>query len=150
MRDYEVKLLEVVNDWIAIQREADCALTVIEFTEQATLLYERGTAALRIESLRSPFGKTDFAEPLKIVLEVIDYTPSGLECEVTLFTDGIGDIPYEEIEGLKKRKIRMNVIGFGWFPTSRTVRPFLTYGGTITNVREKTNLRDVFPALTAK
>jgi uncharacterized protein with von Willebrand factor type A (vWA) domain len=89
MSGFYEDLIVAANKYISIQVERKGIISVIPFSSDASILYERGTRILNsMEGFTN--GGTDFEKPLKKAVEIASRNPSGYECRILFFTDGYG------------------------------------------------------------
>jgi hypothetical protein len=135
------------NDYINIQRERQGVISIVQFDDEAKILYERG---VRNIGEREGFtdGGTDFSVALQVALQVVGRNPAQYECRILFFTDGGADIPTAELQRLRAAGIRMDAVGYGGADEG-VLRQLVTCGGQVTIGRTITDVQDVFRAIAA-
>jgi uncharacterized protein with von Willebrand factor type A (vWA) domain len=122
------------NSYIQIQSGRGGIITVVLFDSNAQIVYEAGAQAISEADCSS--GEINFVEALQCALQVIDRSEQnqcGYQCRIVFFTDGGASISTAELQTLRSRNIRMDVIGTKEASDS-TLRQLTTCGGEGTNV----------------
>jgi uncharacterized protein YegL len=145
-RDYP-KLVSGANDYINIQRGRSGLISIVQFDHKARILYERGTRNIgSTEGFTD--GGTNFTAALQVALQVVGRNPSGYECRILFFTDGDGSVPTAELQTLRRKGIRMDVVGYGSV-NSNVLNQLVTGGGQVTIGRTINDVQNVFRAIAA-
>jgi Mg-chelatase subunit ChlD len=133
MKGYFPTIACGANDYIRIQSGRGGIITVVLFDSNAQIVYEAGTQAISEADCSS--GGTNFVAALQCALQVIgrsEQNRHGYECRIVFFTDGMASMPTAELQTLRSKKIRMDVIGTRGASDS-TLRQLTTCGGEVTN-----------------
>jgi Mg-chelatase subunit ChlD len=110
-KDYPT-LAQAANDYITIQRQRNGLISIVQFNDNARILYEQMNRCITAQEGFTG-GGTNFSQPLQKALELANRNPSGYECRIVFFTDGQASIPSVELQSLQKAQIRMDVVGCG-------------------------------------
>jgi predicted metal-dependent peptidase len=146
MSDDYPQLAKGANDYITIQRGRGGIISIVQFDKTARILYERNTRNIG-EKEGFTNGGTDFTTALQLALQVVGRNPSGYECRILFFTDGQAGIPTTELQTLRTKGIRMDVVGYG--SVNESVLNQLVTGGEVTIGRTINDVQNVFRAIAA-
>jgi Mg-chelatase subunit ChlD len=128
MCDSYAQLAQAANAYIDIQEDRKGLISIVPFSNTASILYERGTK--RITNTEGyTGGGTNFAAALQKALEIVGRNDARYECRIVFFTDGEATVPTAELKLLTGKGIRMDVVGCGTEARQATLQQLVTCGG---------------------
>jgi hypothetical protein len=128
-KDYP-QLARAANDYIKIQRELGGVISIVQFDGSARILYEQGNRNIG-EKEGFTNGGTNFSAALQVALQVVGRNPPKYECRILFFTDGEAGVPTAELQTIRSKGIRMDVIGYR-SGKDGVLKQLVTGGGQLT------------------
>jgi hypothetical protein len=139
------ELIVAANQYIDIVVNNGGIISVVHFSSNASVIYERGTRALKVREGYDS-GGTDFGTALRETIPVVKRTPTQYECRIVFFTDGEASIPSSQLQQLRDMGTRMDVVGFGSV-NEGVLKQLPTCGGTLSIGRTMNDIKAVFVTL---
>lgn len=149
MEDYYSQLLNSANKYINIQKSRGGLISVIAFSDIASILFERENRNLYSnEGYRG--RNTNYLDALKCAITVASSNPSGYNCRILFFTDGEPNSENysNELSRLRFMDVQIDAIGFGNQCNDRILQGLL-HRGQISHGNTMNEIDEIFVRIAA-